>query len=204
MSGAKRAQARSSLSFSQRGHSIEEFRCANSTKKLARTTLGTGLARTSWPRRPVEPRYVVARGKFPGKSEQLQSTLQHPLPTRVAAEVAHRVMRVVDPPGRLPANVSFGRVTGSQNSPSPCALTTSLTSNTSVHGPHRVHAAGLTLATVVGEPHCCSAVTVNTSNTVQLPTFEQLYHGVHTYASAITGHCGVGPLAHHPKTQIRT
>ena len=30
--------------------------------------------------------------------------------------------------------------------------------------------AGLTLATVVGEPHCCSVVTVNTSNTVQLPT----------------------------------
>ena len=28
--------------------------------------------------------------------------------------------------------------------------------------------AGLTLATVVGEPHCCSVVTVNTSNTVQL------------------------------------
>ena len=106
-----------------------------------------------------------------------RSTLQH-LPTRVAAEVAHRVMRVVDPPGRLPANVSFGRVTGSQNSPSPCALTTSLTSNTSVHGPHGVHAAGLTLATVVGEPHCCSALTVNTSNTVQLPTFEQLYYGV--------------------------
>ena len=32
--------------------------------------------------------------------------------------------------------------------------------------------AGLTLATVVGEPHCCSAVTVNTSNTVQLLTFD--------------------------------
>ena len=30
--------------------------------------------------------------------------------------------------------------------------------------------AGLTLATVVGEPHCCSVVTVNTSNTVQLLT----------------------------------
>ena len=30
--------------------------------------------------------------------------------------------------------------------------------------------AGLTLAIVVGEPHCCSVVTVNTSNTVQLPT----------------------------------
>ena len=28
--------------------------------------------------------------------------------------------------------------------------------------------AGLTLATVVGEPHCCSVVAVNTSNTVQL------------------------------------
>ena len=32
--------------------------------------------------------------------------------------------------------------------------------------------AGLTLATVVGEPHCCSVVTVNTSNTVQLLTFD--------------------------------
>ena len=32
--------------------------------------------------------------------------------------------------------------------------------------------AGLTLATVVGEPHCCSVVTVNTSNTVQLPTLK--------------------------------
>ena len=31
---------------------------------------------------------------------------------------------------------------------------------------------GLTLATVVGEPHCCSVVTVNTSNTVQLLTFD--------------------------------
>ena len=30
--------------------------------------------------------------------------------------------------------------------------------------------AGLTLATVVGEPNCCSVVTVNTSNTVQLLT----------------------------------
>ena len=29
---------------------------------------------------------------------------------------------------------------------------------------------GLTLATVVGGPHCCSVVTVNTSNTVQLLT----------------------------------
>ena len=32
--------------------------------------------------------------------------------------------------------------------------------------------AGLTLATVVGEPNCCSVVTVNTSNTVQLLTFD--------------------------------
>ena len=32
--------------------------------------------------------------------------------------------------------------------------------------------AGLTLATVVGEPHCCSVVTVNTSNTVQLLTVD--------------------------------
>ena len=32
--------------------------------------------------------------------------------------------------------------------------------------------AGLTLATVVGEPHCCSVVTVNTSNTIQLLTFD--------------------------------
>ena len=30
--------------------------------------------------------------------------------------------------------------------------------------------AGLTLTIVVGEPHCCSVVTVNTSNTVQFPT----------------------------------
>ena len=36
--------------------------------------------------------------------------------------------------------------------------------------------AGLTLATVVGEPHCCSVVTVNTSNTVQLPTLRALAH----------------------------
>ena len=32
--------------------------------------------------------------------------------------------------------------------------------------------AGLTLATAVGEPNCCSVVTVNTSNTVQLLTFD--------------------------------
>ena len=32
--------------------------------------------------------------------------------------------------------------------------------------------AGLTLANVVGEPNCCSVVTVNTSNTVQLLTFD--------------------------------
>jgi len=32
--------------------------------------------------------------------------------------------------------------------------------------------AGLTLATVVGQPNCCSVVTVNTSNTVQLLTFD--------------------------------
>ena len=38
--------------------------------------------------------------------------------------------------------------------------------------------AGLTLATVVGEPHCCSVVTVNTSNTVQLLTFDSLREGV--------------------------
>ena len=31
---------------------------------------------------------------------------------------------------------------------------------------------GLTLATVVGGAHCCSVVTVNTSNTVQLLTFD--------------------------------
>ena len=37
--------------------------------------------------------------------------------------------------------------------------------------------AGLTLATVVGEPHCCSVVTVNTSNTVQLPTLNSSMHG---------------------------
>ena len=37
--------------------------------------------------------------------------------------------------------------------------------------------AGLTLATVVGEPHCCSVVTVNTSNTVQLPTLNSSTHG---------------------------
>ena len=36
--------------------------------------------------------------------------------------------------------------------------------------------AGLTLATVVGEPHCCSVVTVNTSNTVQLLTFDSSRH----------------------------
>ena len=36
---------------------------------------------------------------------------------------------------------------------------------------------GLTLATVVGEPHCCSVVTVNTSNTVQLLTFDSSIHG---------------------------
>ena len=34
--------------------------------------------------------------------------------------------------------------------------------------------AGLTLATVVGEPHCCSVVSVNTSNTVQLLTLGAL------------------------------
>ena len=37
--------------------------------------------------------------------------------------------------------------------------------------------AGLTLATVVGEPHCCSVVTVNTSNTVQLLTFDNPNRG---------------------------
>ena len=40
--------------------------------------------------------------------------------------------------------------------------------------------AGLTLATVVGEPHCCSVVTVNTSNTVQLLTFDSSRPGRRT------------------------
>ena len=36
----------------------------------------------------------------------------------------------------------------------------------------RTHSGGLSApATVVGKPHCCSVVTVNTSNTVQLLTF---------------------------------
>ena len=47
---------------------------------------------------------------------------------------------------------------------------------------------GLTLATVVGEPHCCSVVTVNTSNTVQLLTFDSsipacCWHVVRVYGT---------------------
>ena len=41
--------------------------------------------------------------------------------------------------------------------------------------------AGLTLATVVGEPHCCSVVTVNTSNTVQLLTFDSSTSGLRSW-----------------------
>ena len=45
--------------------------------------------------------------------------------------------------------------------------------------------AGLTLATVVGEPHCCSVVTVNTSNTVQLLTPKRLWFPYGNFANSV-------------------
>ena len=71
--------------------------------------------------------------------------------------------------------------------------------------------AGLTLATVVGEPHCCSVVTVNTSNTVQLLTLNSSTHSpqplYRVLAVATVGHTCVaggslpyGKLAAGPKT----
>ena len=50
--------------------------------------------------------------------------------------------------------------------------------------------AGLTLATVVGEPHCCSVVTVNTSNTVQLPTLNSSIFGSNLLQHSLT-RCGL-------------
>ena len=58
--------------------------------------------------------------------------------------------------------------------------------------------AGLTLATVVGEPHCCSVVTVNTSNTVQLLTFDPTHFNAPSSLleplCALTDHPGADPV----------